>query len=162
MEPKDLKIEINNIDIQIQELTSKRAELESEYISQTTTKWFEKFRSWNLPNEANLIMFCKEDRGYHWCIAKTVVVKTIDEINQYIDTITTDYYESDYQYWCRAEENRIYFSNLEELEKDYHIYLVDPCQVVMTQHKMCNLYFTYSNYKDFEKTIKDSAIKVIS
>ena len=122
----------------------------------------EDFDRWNIGAESCLVLFPKHPSAYHWTIVKTIVVKEVDIEHQFIDTITMDYRQSDYEYYCKSEGNRIYFDQLAPMEAEYNIYLIDVCQLVIIQHRMCNLEVTYENYQEHDNIMREVADRIIS
>lgn len=152
---------LKEVDAEIRALADKRTQLIQELNDKKTKEDLEKFNSWNVSPNDNVALIAKADFGTHWSILKLFKIKEIDTTHKYIDTITTDYHESDYEYWVKTEENRVYFSNLEELEKTYNIYKVNEPMYDFLQKQMYTLSLTYKSIKTVTEQLKSVASQTI-
>lgn len=152
---------LDRIEEQIGTLTREKWAILDELSKERKTKHLERIKAWNLNENSCLLLFAKKPSGYHWWIAKTIKVKEIDFDNEHIDSIEANYGEADYEYYVKVEERRIPFSSLEELEKEFNIYLVDEVQLTLLQQHFCNLKIDYKNYQKYEEEFaKNSAMSV--
>ena len=162
MTDQELEKRLEFLNKSIDELCDERYEIQQKIQDANKRSWIKAMERWDPQKGDYYMLFSKEDRGYHWSIAKVILITEVDSEHMFMDTITSDYHESDYEYWCKTENNRVHFSNLSELENDFSVYKVSETGAIMLQHEMNLLLLTYNNYKEFENRNRQEAIKKIS
>jgi hypothetical protein len=162
MTNQELEKKLEDLNTSIDKLIEERHAIQSMIADNNKRDYVEHYCKWSPKIGDYYVLFSNNNHGYHWCIAKLLLITDVDEEHMFFDTITSSYHEADYEYWCKTEANRIHFSNLEELESDFTIYQLDAPQAVILQHKMNTLAITYCNYKQVEESFKDVYIRKIS
>lgn len=162
MTDQELEKRLEFLNKSIDELCDERYEIQQQIQDANKRSWITAMERWEPQKGDYYMLFAKEDSGYHWSIAKIILITEVDSEHMFMDTITSDYRESDYAYWCKTENNRVHFCNLSELENDFNVYKVPATCAVMLQHDMNMLSLTYENYKEFENRNSQGAIKKIS
>ena len=148
---------LDQIQEELDKLFEEKYSIEKQIANEASAKHLARVKSWNITNDSCLLLFAKKPSGYHWRISKTIKVKEIDFDNEYIDVIAANYGEADYEYYLKVEEQRIQFSSLEEIEKEFNIYFVDEVQLALLQQHFCNLKIDYKNYQEYEEAFAKNA-----
>lgn len=159
---KDMETEISTIEEQISRLTDRKRELVKTISEANKRMNHEKYLKWGVNANDCLLLFTKELHGYHSCLIRGLRIQEVDTVNQYIDYITVDYNEYDYQYTVKALEHQVHFSQLSSFEESFNIYVVPSTVYASMLASMCNLSISYKDYKDCEKEIERVAIRKIS
>lgn len=156
---QDVEIEerIAELDLEISKLQTERCELSEQFLNSKREADKKRFDDWGLKKGSCLICFNRHQPDYHWCLIKTIHVTDIDKEYQYINTITGDYREADFEYFLRAENNRIKFSSLEELAMNFNIYVVDDVQLALLCNYMFELKINNENLRHYEETFSKYA-----
>ena len=145
------------IEAELNKLHEERRDIEHSLADERKATNLARVRSWGIDSNSCLLLFAKKPTGYHWWICKTIKVTEIDFENEYVDSIEANYGEADYEYYMKVEERRIPFSSLEELEKEFNIYMVDEVQLTLLQQYMCSLKIDYKNYTTYESAFAKAA-----
>lgn len=161
MNENKLKERINEISEQLSELANERRRLEQQLVEYNKNRAFARFKAWGIKEGSCVALFAKQPDGFHWHIAKAFKVIEVDEEDECIETITSTYGEADYEYYVRTEKIRVSLSFLEELEKEFNIYIIDEVQLVLLQQWFNSLAIEYNNYKKYEDAIAKNASMAI-
>lgn len=148
---------LNQIEDEINSLVKERSKINEELSTERKEKNLARVRAWKVKDNSCLILFAKQPQGYHWWIAKTIKIKEIDFENEYLDSIEANYGEADYEYYVKVEKRQIPFSTLEDLEKEFNIYVVDEVQLTLLQQHFCSLKLDYTNYQEYETALAKNA-----
>ena len=148
---------LTQIEEEITALIKERSSINEELSEERKARNLARVKAWKVNDNSCLLLFAKQPQGYHWWIAKTIKVKEIDFENEYLDSIEANYGEADYEYYVKVEERRIPFSTLEDLEKEFNIYIVDEVQLTLLQQHFCSLKLDYKNYRKYETAFAKNA-----
>lgn len=161
MKDQDNQNRLIQIDENLKQLYEEKRQIEQDIMRELAQKNLDKFNSWELDDSRGIILFAKNPSCGHWTIIKTLNIQDIDLEHHYIDTIESDYRESDYQYLLRVEEARIGFDRLVDLEHEFNVYIVDKTLSRALNQSLCLLEITYKNYNVYESQVSAVAKKII-
>jgi cellulose biosynthesis protein BcsQ len=88
----------------------------------------------------------------------------VGEINndlQHIEIISSIYSECDYEYFLKCARKGLYFSDLDDIEKEFNIYIVDCEQFIRLQLLLCQLKIDYKNLESYEAEFAKIATRKI-
>lgn len=157
----DKQIRLTQIESELKQLQEERRQLNQAIADEQRQKSLNIFKNWELDDSCGVILFAKNSSCGHWTIVKTLNIQHIDLEHHYIDTIESDYRESDYQYLLRVEEARIGFDQLVDLEHEFNVYIVDKTLIRFFNQSLCLLEITYKNYNVYESQVSAAAKKII-
>lgn len=161
MKDQDKQNRLIQIDETLKQLYEEKQQIEQDIMRELAQKNLDKFNSWELDDSCGVILFAKNPSCGHWTIVKNLNIQDIDLEHHYIDTIESDYRESDYQYLLRVEEARIGFDQLVDLEHEFNVYIVDKSLSRFFNQSLCLLEITYKNYNEYESQVSAAAKKLI-